>query len=83
MEIKINKIEEPVSKLFDSEDNLVGKISSLLELNEVRIQIKKNKLYNYYIRWGDHIIYLSNDGTFYPFIEGFYDQIDYQLEALL
>lgn len=46
--IKINAIIEPVCPLFNPEGCWIGDITSELQLNDVRLQIKKAKLEGYY-----------------------------------
>jgi hypothetical protein len=83
MSIKVNKIVEPISTLYNSDGVEIGKITSYLELNDIRIQIKKNKVSGYYIIWEDMIIYTDKYGNLDEWPKGFYDLVDDQLNALV
>ena len=48
--VRIKNIKETTAKLY-KDDVLIGKITSLLQLNDVRIQIKEEKVSNYTILW--------------------------------
>jgi predicted ATPase len=82
-EIKINKVEEPTCSLYDPNDNLIGEINSTLVLNDVRIQIKNNKVSGYYIMWKGITIRIDKIGNLKEWPKGFYDILDDQLMDLL
>ena len=82
--VKINNIVEPVVKLYDSNDVEVGLITNYLQLNDVRLQIKRQKLEGYYVIFGeDYKISIYSDGSMSGWPDGFYDLIDKQLEEFL
>lgn len=81
--IKINEIVEPVSKLYDKDDKLVGEITSLLQLDDIRIQIKKEKVSGYYVIWNDQKIRIDKFGYLEDWPRGFYDNMDKQLDELI
>ena len=82
--VKINNIVEPVVKLYDSNDVEVGLITNYLQLNDVRLQIKRQKLEGYYVIFGeDYKISIYSNSTMSGWPDGFYDLIDKQLEELI
>ncbi len=81
--IKINEIKEPVCKLYDDADNLVGDINSALQLNDVRIQIKNQKAKGYYVMWKGRTIRIDSRGNLEEWPIGFYDNGDKQLDELI
>jgi len=82
--IKINTITEPVCSLFGPNDELIGEISSLFSLNDVRIQIMQQKLKGYYIITGKYErIEIDKNGNLDWWPKGFYDLIDDQMMTLL
>jgi predicted ATPase len=83
MSIKINRIKETTAKLYDPEDVYVGTIKSVLQLNDVRIQIMGQKLSGYYIIWKDDKLEVTKDGRMEYWPKGFFDTFDYQLTALI
>jgi hypothetical protein len=81
--ITINKIIEPTSELFDSNDNKIGDITSFLQMLDVRLQIKRNNLDGYYFLYKHIKIYIDKNGKLLKYVEGFYDQFDYYIDELL
>ena len=81
--IKINKIVETTCKLYDPDGNYIGKITNGLELNDVKIQIKTDKVSGYYILWKNFQIFIDKFGTLSEWPKGFYDLLDDQLDALV
>jgi predicted ATPase len=81
--IKINEIVESVSKLYDKDDKLVGEITSLLQLDDIRIQIKKEKVSGYYVIWNNLKIRIDKFGYLEDWPRGFYDNMDKQLDELI
>jgi len=84
MFIRVNKIIEHTSKLYDPNGKFIGEITSHLELNDIRIQIKENKVDGYYIMWkDDYRIFIDKYGRLDEWPKGFYDLFDDQLDALI
>jgi hypothetical protein len=81
--IEVKKIVETTCDLYNPKDVYVGTITSILELNDVRIQIKKQNVGGYYIKWKDYILDIDNKGYIEMYPPGFYDLFDLQLEELL
>jgi len=73
MTVRINKIVEDVCVLFSS-DGCIGEIRSELQLYDVRLQIKIQKLKGYYILWKDYIIRIDHRGNLESYPNGFYDK---------
>jgi predicted ATPase len=82
MDIKINKIIEPKCTLYHPDGTVIGEISSMLEFNDIRIQIMKNKVFGYYVIWEDKQINIDKYGNVDEWPKGFYDLIDEQLDNL-
>ena len=80
--VVINKIEEPTVSLFTPNGVLVGEITSDLQLNDVRLQIKRQNLEGYYIEYEEEKILISSSGRLKG-RKGLYDLMDKQLEELL
>jgi len=51
--VKINKFEEPQCTLYNPNGEVVGKITSLLQLTDIRLQIREQNLDGYYVKWVD------------------------------
>ena len=83
--IKINEIVEPVCYLHGPKGDPVGKITSLLQLNDVLIQIKKNRLRGYFLFWSGFsggVIRINKNGKLDEWPEGLYTQLDDQFDIL-
>jgi len=80
--IQIHTITETTAKLYLDGD-LIGTINSLLELNDVRIQIMQAKAIGYYIYWQDKILYIDDNGRLDEWPKGFFDEYENQLDTLL
>ncbi len=80
--VKINEIKETTAQLYHK-DILIGNITSFLQLNDVRIQIKEEALTDYYITWKDDIIYIDKFGKLNEWPEGFFTELDTQLDKLI
>lgn len=83
MTVKINDIKETTATLIDPQGEIVGQIESQLQLDDIRIQIKKEKISGYTIKWVNHLITISVDGYLSEWPFGFFDITDLQLEELL
>ena len=83
MTIKINEIKETTATLIDPQGVVVGEIKSHLQLDDVRIQIKKQKVSGYTIRWEEWLISISDTGRLDAWPVGFFDIMDNQLNELL
>ena len=87
--IKNNDIKEEICFLYDNNDNFLFQIDSNLKLNDVRIQIKDQKLDGYYVEYQEEgkycntTIYISPEGRLNHWPEGFYRLFDEQLDRLL
>lgn len=90
--ITINEFKETESSLYNNEGEFVGHIKSDLQLNDVRIQIKEQKVKGYYIVWRTidddkkplrYIIKIDSDGNLECWPKDFYSLYDEQLEKLL
>jgi hypothetical protein len=86
--LTIEPVVEPVCDLYwmppsGGRATLVGQITSFLQLQNVRIQIKKEKLSGYFIAWDGWIININNEGKLDRWPAGFYDLMDHQLNYLV
>jgi len=80
--VKINEIKEHESILcLDGEE--IGIITSFLQLNDIRLQIKRNKLSGYYIKWNIFKLSIDEYGHVSDWPLGFYDTFDKQIEELI
>ena len=80
--VKINEIKETTAKLYKDKE-LVGEITSYLQLQDIRIQIKEAKAEGYFIDWNDHRINIDKNGLLSDWPLGFFDIVDDQLDTLL
>lgn len=80
--IKVNRIYEDGSVLMYG-DEIVGIITSHLELNDVRLQIKQSGADGYYIIWNNIQINIDKYGRLDHWPVGFYDIMDEQLYKLI
>ena len=83
MPVKINDIKETTADLIDPQGVVVGEIKSQLQLDDVRIQIKEQKVSGYTIKWTDYTIEISKNGHLDKWPFGFFDIMDIQLNKLL
>jgi hypothetical protein len=74
--VKINKIKDSKAYLFYNSTE-IGLISNQLELDDVRLQIAKQKLSGYYIIFANHEglqeIAIRPDGSLSHWPSGFFD----------
>lgn len=87
MTVKINKdVKDSVAYLFHNSVE-IGTISNQLQLNDVRLQIARQKLNGYYIIFcnGDGLqeISILPDGSLSIWPEGFFDTQQKQLAELV
>lgn len=84
MEITINKIEPYKCEAFSPNGISLGFLNEY-EFNDLRIQIKTNKVEGYYMRpkEGGELCFIDSDGRIDYWPEGFYDLIENQLMHLL
>ena len=83
MTVKINDIKETTATLINPEGIVVGEIKSQLQLDDIRIQIKKQKLSGYTIKWIDYMIEIFDTGGLSELPFGFFDIMDTQLNELI
>ncbi len=83
MTVKINNIKETTATLIDPQGVVVGQIESQLQLDDIRIQIKKQKISGYTIKWTNYLITIFENGHLSEWPFGFFDITDLQLEELL
>lgn len=83
MKVKINHtIKEPECSLYDPEGNCLGIINTSVILNDVRLQIKRQKLEGYYILFENHRIDICSNGRMNSWPTGFFDLEINQLAQL-
>ena len=87
MTVKINKdIKDAKAYLFYNSDE-IGLISNQLQLNDIRLQVAKQKLSGYYIIFANHEglqeIAIRPDGSLSIWPEGFFDILEKQLMELV
>lgn len=87
-QLKQNEIKEIECDLIGPNKEFLWTIRSLLELNDVRIQIKRSGLsgYRLFYKGKDDLIYtieIFEDGKLADWPEGFYDTYENQLNELL
>ncbi len=84
--VKINVINDVTCELYAPDGTHIGHIPNQYTFNDVRIQIKKNKLSGYYVLWvnkegiAEKIDIDVNGRLFFP--DGFYDLFISQLRQL-
>lgn len=80
--IQIRDIPETTCELYNPDGFYVGDIKSHLSLNDVRLQIAREKLKGYYLKWNDKIIPIRENGELKHWDNGFYDELSTQLYEL-
>jgi hypothetical protein len=84
MPVKINRnLKEPECSLYGPDGTFLGVIDSGIILNDVRLQIKRQKLEGYYILFKNHIITIHSNGRLNHYPDGFYDTWSNQLFELI
>lgn len=81
--INFNFPKEPITFLYNPQNELLGAIKSELELAHIRVQICQQKLSGYYLLFENERIYIDNDGRIADWKEGFYDQLTDLLMGLM
>lgn len=81
-EIHLKRISAERCDLYNSKDELLGTLFNEYELNHVRIQIAKDKLTGYYVKWKDQIIPIEYNGKIKNWPTGFHDMQEIQLAEL-
>ena len=83
--IKIKEFTEPITELFNESGESLGFINSTLSLNDVLIQIKKQKLEGYFIMFNCNIIDIDKNGRIRNLkdIDGFYDTYFLQMKEIM
>jgi len=79
--IAINKIIPFTCEVFDFNNNSLGFLNEY-EFNDLRIQISKEKINGYYMRFNNICIPILEDGKLELWPNGFYDIIENQLAIL-
>ena len=85
MALKINEVVDTSADLY--QDNvLIGTVKNILQFNDVRLQVRTQKLEGVYLIWKNlsgqnYHIYLDVNGNYEP-IAGFFDTLDHQLQEL-
>ena len=86
--IIVNKIIEPICEVFDKDNNKLGSISSVLEYNDIRLQINRaykrgNPINGIYFLYKGNKMYINEMGGLINPLSGFYDTFDNQLDEML
>ncbi len=80
--VRIRKVQDdPITLYKDGE--LVGLITTHLVLNDIRIQIKKEKATGYSVHWNDRVIRIDHRANLEEWPVGMMDILDNQLDALI
>ncbi len=79
--IHINKIIPQTVELFSSKGRSLGFINEY-EFNDIRIQIKRNKIEGYYIMFSDEKVVINSDGGIDNWVDGLFDLNTKQLNIL-
>lgn len=72
-EIVINKIKEPSADLYNPADQYLGTVCTLLEMNDVRVQIAKDERVGYYFLFHNERVPVEPNGQIKEWPEGFFD----------
>lgn len=81
-EINLKRIPAERCDLYNRNGELIGTLYNEFELNHVRIQIAKDKLPGYYVKWKDQTIPIEIDGSIKEWPAGFHDLQEKQLAEL-
>lgn len=80
--IEIRHFANPMVRLYNAQNSLVGTIYNELQFNDIRIQIKTKQLSGYYVYWRDEKININKDGKLDKASDGLYDQANKQRQEL-
>lgn len=80
--VTVNNIQEQTAELFTPEGVSLG-IINVWQFNDVRIQLKEQKLNGYYCMFYDEKCNLDSDGRCDNWPDGFFDLTENQLIQLL
>jgi hypothetical protein len=81
-EIHLKRISAERCDLYNSKNEMLGTLYNEYELNHVRIQIAKDRLEGYYVKWKNQDIPIESDGKIISWPEGFYDMQEKQISEL-
>lgn len=82
MSIVINKIMPQTVEAFTPSGESLGYINQY-EFNDLRVQLKENKIDGYYLMFNDIKHTIDKDGRVDVWSKGFFDLQEYQLMKLL
>jgi len=81
--IKINDIKDPAVDLYDPEGNKVGTIETMLQFDDVRLQILKQEVSGYYVIWEGEKIEINKDSTLNRWPNGMFDVTEKMLAEMI
>lgn len=82
--VKINrKIKDKPCDLYSPDDTFLGQIKTILELEDIKIQIKRKSLVGYYVIFYNQRIDITPDGKMTHWPVGFFEIFDDQMRELL
>ena len=62
--VKINQFDEDVYLLHDG--SVIGLIHNIMQIQDIRVQIRKGELSGYAIKYNGNLIYIGSSGNFQP-----------------
>lgn len=80
--IQINKIKPFKCKAYSPEGKYLGLLNEY-EFNDLRIQIKEQQIFGYYMLFNNEKILIDKNGSCENWPNGFYDLIGLQLFKIL
>lgn len=81
--VTIRNINDTPAELYNQHGDHVGTITNILQLQDVRIQIRELNVPGYTIKWDDRVIEINKHGFLDEWPEGFFDINDKQLDKLI
>lgn len=81
--VQIRDIKDIPCKLYGPNDEYIGEIVNILQFNDVRVQIKEQKLSGYYFIFEGEKISISKNGFLDKYPQGLFDTEDNLLCKLL
>lgn len=82
--IKVNnELLEPVCSLYNTKGENIGEIHNSMQLNDVRLQIKKEGIAGYTVWFNGRFVKIDKNGNLDTWPDGFYDQTINQLIQLI